>query len=192
MGPRRSWLEVITAPSWSPWPCRVRDRAARLQDALHQTRQPMAERLQRKLSQPVPRRVPQPGSLRLGAGGKSARQATSAAAQPRAPALVTGLPDAGGVRTAQPCGCLRYAPAAARLRPPPPTNSPLTHNPKSTQNSHSKSIKNRGQSQRITRLPFAGCFRNHQPLTKHPSFPRVQRTVASQHATPTFRTVNPP
>ena len=32
--------------------------------------------------------------------------------------------------------------------PSPPTNSPLTHNPKSTQNSHSKWIKNRGQATR--------------------------------------------
>ena len=39
---------------------------------------------------PVPRRVPQPRSLRLRAGGKSARQATPALAQPRASAFLAG------------------------------------------------------------------------------------------------------
>jgi hypothetical protein len=45
---------------------------------VEEARQPVAERLQRKLQQPLPRRVPQPRKLRLGAGGESARQATSA------------------------------------------------------------------------------------------------------------------
>jgi hypothetical protein len=50
------------------------DRKARIQNPLHQTRQHVAERLQREFPQPVPGRVFEPGSLRIGAGGQSARQ----------------------------------------------------------------------------------------------------------------------
>jgi hypothetical protein len=50
-----------------------------------------------------------------------------AAAQPRAPAFIAGLPDPRGVRAAQPDGRLRYAPAAVRLRP---SHRPSHHQPK--------------------------------------------------------------
>lgn len=47
---------------------------------------------------------------------QSARQATPAAAQPRATTLVIGLLDLGKIRPAQPDGCRSIAEATARLR----------------------------------------------------------------------------
>jgi transposase InsO family protein len=55
-----------------------------------------------------------PGSLRLRARSESARQATSAAAQPRAPAFVAGIPDPSGVFAQR-----SLAAASATLRQPP-------------------------------------------------------------------------
>jgi hypothetical protein len=78
------------------------DRPERVKDPLYQTRQPVAERVQRKLQQPLPRRVPEPGSLRVVAGGESPRRRTPAVAQPRPAPLVLGRPDPRRIRAAQP------------------------------------------------------------------------------------------
>ena len=58
-------------------------KKTRFQNPLHQTRQSMAERLRREFPQPVPGRVFEPGSFRIGVEGQSARQ--------RLPAAVLGL-----------------------------------------------------------------------------------------------------
>lgn len=69
-------------------------KKTRFQNPLHQTRQSMAERLRREFPQPVPGRVFEPGSFRIGVEGQSARQRLPAALHPRASAFIDGLPDA--------------------------------------------------------------------------------------------------
>ena len=69
---------------------------------------------------PVPGRIFEPGSVQRTAGGESARPRTPATAQPPAPTLVTGRPEAGGVREAQPQGCA--------LSPEQPTHNQNTNN----------------------------------------------------------------
>jgi hypothetical protein len=100
----------------------------------------------RSNQQPFPGRVPQPKSLRLSAGGESARQATPATAQPRAPTLVIELPDAGGISRSAAWRLSPLRSGSRQAAPFPPTKSRPTQTPKTKQNSHSKWIKNRGQA----------------------------------------------
>ena len=65
--------------------------------------------------------------------------------------VVVGLPDPGGVRAAQPGGCLRYAPAAAKAAPFPPNHDQTTTR-KPSQTLIASGSKNRGQANFIGQL----------------------------------------